>query len=156
MKRDWSRAIVLIIIGLLCIAFWIGIACAETYYYCVVKAPLEVTEDILRPKLPCDIYSYYAYSNGKDVTYSRDSKLTGSEVIACIAVKESDRGLIQAFKGYMGDNYDKLKITTDYAKHYPYIVTDNKDMRDDSGKLISAYVGVDKDDYDMFTIWKNK
>jgi len=114
----------------------------------MVKATLTSGDDI-KPVLPFDIYSYRAYSNGKDVTYPQP-KHGGQDVIAVVAVDIEDKEIIKDYKGFLGKKFNNFKNTGDYLAHYPYTVKDNKSTDKEE------YLGNDKDDVDRFTIWEEE
>ena len=126
------------------------------YFYGVIKTELVKVSDIdgerIVPDVPFMLYSYYAVNEGSCVTYSRDLKLEGKEIMACVAVKKDKEQALKAWEGYIGDDFNKIKITQDYAKHYPYTIGDIKSYTDGEGTLI-PYLGADKDDPARFSMW---
>ena len=136
----------------------------EFYFYGVIKTNLikiteiyivdgeEIIREHIKPDVPFMLYSYYAVSKGSCVTYSRDLKNEGKEIMALIAVKREDEEALKAWSGYIGDNFDTVKRTATYAIHYPFKIKDIKSYRNDEGTLI-PYLGVDKDDPARFAMW---
>lgn len=125
------------------------------YDYAVIKTRLiKVSDeqgDRIIPDVPCQLYSYYAVSEGSDVTYSNDLKLEGKEIMACVAVRHEDKAKIAGL--VIGERFDNTKVTEDYAKHYPYKISDVKREYDkETGEPIE-YEGADKDDPARFTMW---
>lgn len=127
------------------------------YYYCVVKTKLIKVSDAdieyLKPDLPFLIYSYYAVSEGVDLTYSQDLGNEGKEIMACIAVKRVDEGNVRAFAGYLGDDFDIVKKSPDYAIHYPYTIADMKRTRNEETGDLIEYQGADAMDEARFSMW---
>ena len=128
------------------------------YFYGVVKTNLVKVSDIDGDRIVIDIpfalYSQYYVSEGKHLTYSRDLKLEGKEIMALIAVKREDEEALKAWPGYIGDSFDTVKRTATYATHYPYKIKDIKSYTDDDGKgTLIPYLGVDKDDPARFAMW---
>ena len=128
----------------------------EFYFYGVIKTNLikvaTVDGDRIVPDVPFMLYSYYAVSNGVSLTYTQDLKNEGKEIMALIAVKREDEEALKAWSGYIGDNFDTVKRTATYAKHYPFKIKDIKSHTDDEGTLI-PYLGVDKNDPARFAVW---
>ncbi len=126
----------------------------EYYDYFVIKTTLKKISTIdgerIVPDVPCMLYSYVAVSEGRDVTYSKDLKLEGKEIMACVAVKHGDRDKIKHL--LIGDRFEEVKATADYAKHFPLTIADQKRIYDDEGVLIE-YEGADKDDPARFAMW---
>ena len=105
------------------------------------------------PDIPFTLYSYYAVSEGSDVTYSKDLKLEGTEIMACVAVKREDEEDLKKWEGYIGESFDETKVTLDYAKHYPYTIGDIKLKYDPKTNDPIPYLGADKDDPARFCMW---
>lgn len=152
------RALVISIpIGLLLWAL-IGFAFAdEDYYYAIIKTKLIKVSDIngerIVPDVPFRLFSYYAVSNGADITYSRDLKNEGKEIMACVAVKKENEEALKHWEGYIGEEFDKVKITADYAKHFPFTIADIKRTYDKKTGEPIEYLGADKDDPARFNMW---
>ena len=141
----------------------------EFYFYGVIKTNLiKITEshieeiegeevevidrEYIKPDVPFMLYSYYAVSNGVSLTYTRDLKNEGKEIMALIAVKREDEEALKAWSGYIGDNFDTVKRTATYAIHYAHTIGEMRSYRNDEGTLI-PYLGVDKDDPARFAMW---
>ena len=127
----------------------------DAYYdYFIIKTNLIKVSDIdgerIVPDVPCPLYSYYAVAEGSDVTYSRDLKLEGKEIMACVAVKHEDKSKIAGL--IIGETFDEVKETGNYTTHFPYTIGDMKTYRDTEGTLI-VYNGADKDDPARFCMW---
>ncbi len=130
------------------------------YFYGVIKTNLIKVADIdgerIVPDVPFMLYSYYAVNEGSCVTYSRDLKLEGKEIMAIVAVKKENEEALKAWEGYIGDKFDEVKITPTYATHYPYLIKDIKRTYDkETGEPIE-YLGADKDDPARFAMWDKK
>ena len=132
----------------------------EDYYYCMAKTNLVKVVDgdneYLKPDLPYQLYSYYAVTEGSDVTYSKDLKLNGKEILAVIAVKKENETAIKAFAGYVGDEFEIVKDHADYTKHYPFTIKDIKLKYDEETGEIIEYEGIDKDNKARFSLWCEK
>ena len=128
----------------------------EFYFYGVIKTNLIKVSDIdgdrIIPDVPFMLYSYYAVSEGSCVTYSRDLKNEGKEIMAVVAVKIKDEQALKDWVGYIGDNYNTIKQTATYATHYSYTIGDLRSYTDDEGTLI-PYLGADRDDPARFAMW---
>ena len=145
---------------LACIIFWVvvcGIVFGDDAYYdySIIKTKfIKVTDengDRIVPDVPCRLYSYYAVSEGKDITYSKDLKLEGKEIIACVAVKHEDKDKIKGL--VVGEGFDAIKAKADYTKHFPFTIADMKRKRDIKTNEIIEYEGADKDDPARFCMW---
>ena len=125
------------------------------YFYGVVKANIKKVSDNGRDRIVIDIpftlYSQYFVSEGVSLTYSRDLKNEGKEIMALIAVKREDEEALKDWPGYIGDNFDTVKRTATYAKHYPHTIGEMRSYTDDEGTLI-PYLGFDKDDPARFCL----
>ena len=125
------------------------------YDYAIIKTKLIKVSDIdgdrIIPDVPCRLFSYYAVSEGKDVTYTRDLKLEGKEIMACVAVEHKDKAKIQGL--VIGERFDNTKVTEDYIKHYPYTIADAKRKYDEKTGQPIEYEGADKDDPARFCEW---
>ena len=141
----------------------------EFYFYGVIKTNLiKITEshieeiegeevevidrEYIKPDVPFMLYSYYAVSGGKSVTYTQDLKNEGKEIMALIAVKREDEEALKAWSGYIGDDFDTIKNGQVYQKHYPLTIEQEKTTYTDLGVAI-PYLGVDKDDPARFAMW---
>ena len=124
------------------------------YYYCVVKTKLKENEDkqvVLDLLFP--IYSQYIMNGNKDVTYS--GRVAGMDVLALIAVKDYDEEKAKKFIGWIGDEWDKVKIDAKYTDVYTVKVKDVKKVVDELGK-VTEYVDADKDEPVKFSQWCEK
>ncbi len=150
-----------ILLPLLMVAlFWAVDLCSisradDQYYdYFIIKTSLIKVTDIdgerIVPDVPCQLYSYVAVSEGTSVTYSKDLKLEGKEIMACVAVKHEDKSKIQHL--VIGETFDDIKATGDYNTHFFHTIGDMKTYRDTEGTLV-VYNGADKDDPARFAMW---
>ena len=144
-------------ISLLLWALILSVAFADDlYHYGVIKTNLIKVSDIegerIVPDVPFMLYSYYAVSEGSCVTYSRDLKNEGKEIMAIVAVKAKDKESFKAWAGYIGDDFNTIKQTATYATHYSYTIGDMKSYLDDEGTPV-PYLGADKDDPARFAMW---
>ncbi len=146
---------VIILLILLCL-FGIDAKSDDQFYdYCIVVTKLKIISDIdgdrIVPDIPCRIFSYVAVQSGRDVTYSKDLKLEGKEIMACVAVKHEDRAKIEHL--IIGDKFKDVKSKADYSKHYPFKIKDIKRKYDDKTGDPIEYLGADKDDPARFAMW---
>jgi len=129
----------------------------EDYFYGCVKTKLIKVSDIdgdrIVPDIPFRLFSYYAVSEGSCVTYSRNLKNEGKEIIACIAVKIKDKEALKKWAGFIGETFDGVKVTADYVKHYPLTIADTKLTYDEKTNEPIAYLGADKDNPARFCQW---
>ena len=127
----------------------------QYYDYFVIKTNLIKVSDIdgdrIMPDVPCQLYSYYAVSEGSDVTYSKDLKLEGKEIMACVAVKHEDKSKILGL--IVGERFKDIDTGAVYTKHFPHTIADMKRRRDPKTNDIIEYEGADKDDPARFAMW---
>jgi len=143
----------------LCLLFWALVISAfgdDVHYdYCVIKTKLKIVSDEqgdrLVPDVPCRLYSYYAVQEGTCVTYSKDLKLAGKEIMACVAVKHEDKDKIRGL--VVGENFKDIKVGEVYSKHFPHTIGDMRRRRNARTGEIIEYEGADKDDPARFCEW---
>ena len=149
-----KKLIILLIV--LCF-FAIEARADDLYFYGVVKAKLIKVANLdgeqIIPDIPFDLYSYYAVSGGADLTYSKDLKNEGKEIMACVAVQIKDKEALKHWGGYIGESFDEVKITADYTKHYSYKIKDIRRTYDEKTGEPIEYLGADKNDPARFCQW---
>ena len=123
---------------------------------------LNSTGDALIPSTPFRQYGINCVKDGKDVTYRLDSLKEGDEILCKLDYRAEpypgnpgvlvEKGKAEKFAGYMGSEWDKIKIDEDYIRHYPITKEDSLAVYTELGVKV-PYDGVDKDEAVKFCQW---